>query len=104
MDKSQVVTIVVTVFGCTGFWQFVMWAVQNWLNKKSVAHKALLGVLQDRIFWLCNKYLDRGSISSEEMRTLLALYEPYIELGGNGVAKALKEEVDELPIINGRYT
>jgi hypothetical protein len=103
MDNVKFITLIVAVFGCTGFWQFLMWFIQHLLSKKSVQHKALLAILQDRIYWLCSKYIDRGSITKEELRVLLQMYEPYIDMGGNGVAKSLKEEVDNLPITTGRY-
>lgn len=100
--KTELITILLAIFGCTGFWQLILWLVQSRASKKSTEHKALTGLLHDRIFSLCNRYIDVGSITAEEYRNLLALYEPYQALGGNGTARALKEEVDRLPIRTGR--
>lgn len=100
--SRDLITILLAIFGCTGFWQLILWIIQSIANKKSTEHKALTGLLHDRIFCLCNRYIDKGFVTPEEYKNLLALYEPYVGLGGNGTARALKEEVDTLPIRSGR--
>lgn len=102
MDKD-LITILLAIFGCTGFWQLILWLVQHKMTKKSTEHKALTGLLHDRIFTLCNKYIDKGFVTPDEYKNLITLYEPYVGLGGNGTAKALKEEIDRLPIKTGRF-
>ena len=59
----------------------------------------LLGLAHDRIIWLCEKYIDRGWISTEEFENLHDyLYIPYKEMGGNGSAERLMNIVKTLPI------
>lgn len=96
--KAFIIAIVGAVFASGGFWAFVQFVVERKLTRKSAENKALLGLLHDRIYALCNVYIERGYITANEHRNLMALYEPYANLGGNSTAKALKEEVDTLPM------
>lgn len=98
MKTEQILVVVGAIFGCTGFWTFIQALMLRRLDRESLERKALLGLLHDRIYSLCREYINRGGYTVEEYRNLVALYEPYIALGGNGTAKALKEEIDKLSI------
>jgi len=76
------------------------------MNDKEDAKTAMLmGLGHDRIISLCEKYIDRGWISSEEYENLNTwLFEPYTKMGGNGTAKRLMAIVDNLPAKNVEYT
>ena len=44
-------------------------------------------------------YIDRGYVTQDEYENLqVYLYEPYEEMGGNGSARRVMEEVRKLPI------
>ena len=59
----------------------------------------------DRIIYLCEKYIERGWISSDEYENLnMYLFEPYIKMGGNGTAKRLMAIVNNLPTKEVKYT
>jgi len=59
----------------------------------------ILGLGHDRIVSLCNEYIERGWISSDEYENLYKyLYKPYEEMGGNGSAKRLMAIVNNLPV------
>ena len=59
----------------------------------------LRGLGHDRIMDLGPKYIARGSITKEEYENLHDyLFVPYSNLGGNGTAKKVMDEVDKLPI------
>ena len=59
----------------------------------------LLGLGHIKIIDICEKYIDRGYITQEEYDSLYNyLYIPYKELGGNGTAERLVQEVKHLPI------
>ena len=61
--------------------------------------KLLVGLAHDRIIHLGMVYIDRGYITQDEYENLqVYLYEPYAEMGGNGSAKRVMEEVRKLPI------
>lgn len=59
----------------------------------------LIGLGYIKIVDSCLKYIDRGYITDEEYNSLYCyLYTPYRELGGNGTAERLMNEVKNLPI------
>lgn len=93
----DLIIIIGAIFGCTGFWALIQAVVIKLMDRKSVGHKALLGLLHDRIFEISNKCIEKGYITVNEYNNLISLYEPYSKLGGNGTARMLKEEVDNLP-------
>lgn len=84
----------------SGFWMFVSKKAEvSDCNKK-----LLLGLAHDRIIYLCSKFIERGSITQDEYENLHEfLYKPYTEIGGNGTAKRLMDEVNKLPIINKAF-
>ena len=61
--------------------------------------KMLVGLAHDRIIHLGMVYIERGCITQDEYENLqVYLYEPYEEMGGNGSARRVMEEVRKLPI------
>ena len=60
---------------------------------------SLRGLGHDRITYLGQKYIEKGYITRDEYENLHDyLYLPYADLGGNGTAKKIMEEVDKLPM------
>lgn len=92
------IPIVVAVIASTGFWQFLQFLITKRQQKKSTDRKALLALLHDRLYYIMNHYIEHGHISSDEYENITYLYEPYIEMGGNGTCERLKKELDKLPI------
>lgn len=94
--------IVAAVFGSTGFWALLT-AIYNAHNKKvSVEGKMLRGLAHDRIVELGEAYLARGYITTDEYENLHDyLFVPYRELGGNGTAAKIVEDVKKLPLRKG---
>lgn len=95
----DIITIILTGIGGiaagSGFWAFI----SRIIDKKSANSKMLLGLGHDKILYLCNFYIDRGYITTDEFENLHDyLYLPYRELGGNGTAERLMKEVSNLPI------
>lgn len=62
----------------------------------------LIGLAHDRIMYLSMHYIEREYITKEEYEDLITyLYEPYLELDGNGSAKHMIEDnVNKLPVIS----
>ena len=90
-----IITIICSVIASSGFWTFVSKRRDN--NNAEV--KMLLGLGHIKIIDICEKYIDRGYITQEEYDSLYNyLYIPYKELGGNGTAERLVQEVKHLPI------
>jgi ABC-type enterochelin transport system permease subunit len=94
MHFDIVVTLIVAIFGSTGFWTWV----QNRSKKKSAEAMLLLGIAYDKIIWQCNKFIEQGYISADDYDDLNKyLFIPYREMGGDGTAEKLMEEVKRLP-------
>lgn len=94
-----VIGIISGVLAGTGFWQFLLYVIQNKKQTDSAQSRMLLGLAHDKICWLSKQYISRGSITAEEYENLVTyLYLPYKEMGGNGTAERLILEVKKLPI------
>ena len=94
-----VISIVVAVLGSSGVWTFVTTLYLKRQEKNSLTNKLLLGLGHDKIICLCEKYIERGWITTEEYENLHDyLFIPYQEMGGNGTAKKLMDQVSGLPI------
>lgn len=89
-----------------GFSSLVIFLIQRHdakNGKRSAESDMLLGLGHDRIVFLGDQYIKRGWISKDEYENLHDyLYKPYTELGGNGTAQRVMEEVKKLPLKEGR--
>ena len=95
------VTILITLLASSGFWTCINMLMVNSIKKqqkKSVNYKALLALLHDRLYYLLEKYIKEGAISSDEYDNIMYLYTPYKEMGGNGTCERLMKELDAIPI------
>lgn len=91
---QTVMTAVVSVLASSGFWAF--WSKKR--EDKSSRTKLLVGLAHDRIMQSGRFYLDRGWISYDEYENLHDyLYTPYKELGGNGSAERMMNNLQKLP-------
>ena len=94
MHIDIIVTLVVAIFGSTGFWSWV----QNRSKKKSAESRLLMGIAYSEIIRRCEHYLKNGCIGTDEYNELNRyLFEPYAEMGGDGTAQKLMDEVRKLP-------
>ena len=92
-----------SVFASAGFWSFVTYACNKKNSCKSAESKMLLGLGHDRILYLGSVYLKEQCITKDEYENLYDyLYLPYKELGGNGTAKKMIDDVSKLPIVSSR--
>ena len=84
-------TAILAVFASSGFWAWMM----SRQKKDTAEKKLLLGLAHDRIMYLGNQYLQRGTwITREEYENLNDyLYLPYHEYGGNGTAEKIMCDV-----------
>lgn len=122
MTSSQfLVSIVATIFASSGFFQLLMLMYQSREKEKerkrleetqkklisvqdfNALCKCVTGIAMFRIAREAKRYIDKGYVTSEEYHTLKHnLYEPYVALGGNGLATKFMEEVEELPMHEGK--
>lgn len=97
--SDNIIAIIVAIFASGGFWAFL----QNWISSrfanKSAEQKLILGLAFRQIIELCEYYLNRGWIDTEEYKELNQyLFKPYQDLGGDGTAQRLIKEVERLPL------
>ena len=90
-----IITVICSVIASSGFWTFVTKRRDN----NNAEAKMILGLGHVKIIETCEKYLDRGYIRQDEYDSLYNyLYLPYKELGGNGTAERMINEIKKLPI------
>lgn len=91
---EMVLTVVGAVLASSGFWAFLM----RKGDSKSAKTRLLVGLAHDRIIQSGMYYINRGWISIAEYDDLVNyLYKPYSELGGNGSAKRIVDDLSRLP-------
>ena len=87
-------TIVLAIFGSSGFWLLV----QKLIERKSALRQMVFGIGYERLISACRKYIEAGWIDLDELEELdKHLYQPYKAMGGNGTAELLMEKVHALP-------
>lgn len=95
--QVAIITAISTVLASSGFWTFM----SKHSDRHSTTNKILLGLAHDKIIELGMKYIDRGSITHDELENLVDyLYKPYKEMGGNGAAERIVNIVLTLPVTN----
>lgn len=83
-----------TVLASTGFWTYVL----RRDSKKSATTRLLMGLGYSEIVKVGFTYIDRGWVTKDEYEDFRKyFYEPYVALGGNGVAERIMREVSSLP-------
>lgn len=88
-------TMVTTIIASSGFWTYIL----KKQTSRSSESKMLMGLGHSRIIELSLIYIQNGSITQDEYNNLYTyLYLPYKELGGNGTAERIMDEVSKLPI------
>lgn len=99
------VTVFCAVLASSGLWSIILFRMQKRerelekkANKETVECRALKALLHDRIYAECTEAIGEGSIKPDTYNNLRYMFEPYVELGGNGTAKKLMNAVEKLPL------
>lgn len=87
--------IITTLLGSSGIW---MWAKTR-SDRNNSEYQLLLEVAKNQLTVLGRSYLERGYITMDEYEEYEAEYKLYAALGGNGLAKRVFKQVDELPMM-----
>ena len=85
-------TVLCAVLASSGFWALI----QKISDRKDVKSRVLIGLGHDRIVYLGMQYIKRGWITKDEYDDYL--YKPYKDMGGNGSAERVMQEVNKLEI------
>lgn len=84
------------LLGGSGLWAFV----KSHTDRTQAEDELLLTLVRAHIIEKGERYIERGYILSGEYSDFYEeLYEPYLELGGNGLAKHIFERVEKLPML-----
>lgn len=99
MDLTKLAEIanpaVTALLGGSGIWA---WAKTK-ADHNNNAAKLLLTVSRNQLIALGRGYIERGYITMDEYEEYEAEYRIYSDLGGNGLARRVFEQVDELPMM-----
>lgn len=84
------------LLGGSGLWAFV----KARTDQNQAEEELLRTIVREHIIEKGERYLARGYILSGEYSDFYdELYAPYLELGGNGLAKHIFERVEKLPML-----
>lgn len=84
------------LLGGSGLWAYIKSCADHNRNEDEL----LLTLVRSHIIEQGERYLERGYILAGEYSDFYEeLYAPYIELGGNGLAKHIFERVEKLPML-----
>lgn len=100
MDLSKLAELstqmMTALLGGSGLWAFVKAKTDH----NSTEEELLLVLVRHRIIEEGERYLTRGYILSGEYADFYEeLYKPYLDMGGNGLAKHIFERVEKLPML-----
>lgn len=99
MDLTKVAEmanpIITAILGSSGIW---MW-VKTRSDHNDSEDQLLLEVAKNQLIVLGRTYLERGYITMDEYEEYEEEYKLYSDLGGNGLARHIFKQVDELPIM-----
>lgn len=87
--------LITTVLSGPGIWA---WAKTRTVRNKS-EDRLLIQVAKNQLVSQGREYLKRGYITMDEYEEYEAEYQEYSNLGGNGLARRIFEQVDDLPMI-----
>lgn len=87
--------VVTALLGGSGIWAWL----KTRTDRNDSEDKLLLQVARNQLVSQGRFYLDRGYITMDEYEEYESEYDIYSRLGGNGLARRVFKQVDELPIL-----
>ena len=91
----SIITVLVSLIASGGFWTYL----QKKTDKNSASVQLLRGLAHEKIIALGAKYIDRGWLTMDEYDDFVHyIYGPYSQVGGNGLAEKVFNEVSKLPV------
>lgn len=84
-----------TLLGAPGLWAFV----KSKTDGNNNIAKLLLTVSKNQLIAQGRTYIERGYVTMDEYEEYEAEYQIYSLLGGNGLARRVFEQVDDLPML-----
>ena len=87
--------LITTILSGPGIWAWAKTRTQ----RNDSEDKLLLQVAKNQLVVQGREYLNRGYITMDEYEEYEFEYQVYSSLGGNGLARRIFEQVDELPMM-----
>lgn len=87
--------VITTVLSGPGIWAWAKTRTQ----RNDSEDKLLLQVAKNQLVSQGREYLKRGYITMDEYEEYESEYQVYSALGGNGLARRIFEQVDDLPMM-----
>lgn len=87
--------LITTVLSCPGIWA---WAKTR-TDRNNAEDRLLLQIAKNQLVSQGREYLKRGYITMDEYEEYETEYQVYSDLGGNGLARRIFEQVDDLPMM-----
>lgn len=107
MNTQAIITVLITALTSSGFMSLIIYLLQRRDRRKekeaadtSAQTRMLIGLGHDRVIYLTDRYVRRGSITLKEKRNLEYLYAPYRDMGGNGDCKIGYDACQGLPVVS----
>lgn len=75
---------------------YIVWLLKNQKKDRDANTKGTMLLLRVQLIEYHDKYMSLGSIPSYAYENFEEMYEAYHKLGGNGMVKKMKEEIEEL--------
>lgn len=87
--------LITTVLSGPGIWAWAKTRTQ----RNDSEDRLLLQVAKNQLVAQGREYLNRGYITMDEYEEYESEYKVYSDLGGNGLARRIFEQVDDLPMM-----
>ena len=100
MTAELIIALMGAIFASSGLWTVVLYKIQQKDRSKDALTRLMLGLAHDRFMEQALKFEEQGYVSEDEYSDFKKyLYDPYIELGGDGTAERVYEtKIKNLPI------
>lgn len=105
MQTKEFLQLFAIIFGSVGFWNFIQSIYNNRKNKNNVKSveltnlcKGLLAVLHSMLYERCDKIIEQGYKTPEDVEELTYMAEPYFALGGDGTLEKMLKIIDNFKI------
>lgn len=99
MDWTSITPIIIAIIGSQAFVEVVKWLTTR--KKPTPSEKLLIAIAQDRIVYIGTSYIKQGYITHDQLKTMIGIFTPYHEAGGDGMADLIMDRCRALPIKEG---
>lgn len=92
---SQTYTIALPII-LTSLMGYIVWLLKRQKNDRDANSRGTMLLLRVQLIEYHDKYMKLGEIPSYAYQNFQEMYDAYHQLGGNGMATKMKNEIEEL--------